>query len=311
MLLPYTIIVRLCYFIYGTTETSFTGTNVIFDTLTGWINSPVWEGVLTVLLIFIEAWVLNHILNRNRLEKNLSSIAGVIYILLMSAHPSFLEFTPIILANLFVLFGFQAIFKIYKKPLSAIYIFNAGLMFGLASLMFRPYLVLLLLGLIGVLILNSISLQRFFQFVLAFLLAYYLSYVIFLNLGLGESFIQDIWYYRFYNPFPLSTEGNVIMAIAGLTILIVTLSYNSYMIKKSIQAQQKIDMFFWLMLLLLFGVFMTSELELYMLTLLAIPLAALLHINVLKFKNNFVPEFIHLLLLVGILAYQYSVHLLQ
>jgi len=229
----------------------------------------------------------------------------------MSAHVSFLSLTPVIVANLFVLFRFQAIFKIYKKPLSAIYIFNAGLMFGIASLVFRPYLMLVLLGVLGVLILNSLNLQRFFQFLVGFIVAYYLSYVVLLNMATGTPMINDLWHFQLYNPFPLSIEGNVILAITGFLILIVTLSYNSYMLKKSIQAQQKIDLFFWLMLLLLVGVFMTTGLELYMLTLLAIPLAALLHMNVLKFKNNFVPEFIHFLVLIGILAYHYSVHLLQ
>lgn len=311
MLLPYTIILRMSPFIYGSVEPAEASTGIYYRSLVGWIESPVWQGVLAILLIFIEAWLLNHLLNRNRLEKNLSSIAGLLYILLMSAHGSFLSLTPVIVANLFVLFGFQAIFKIYKKPLSAIYIFNAGLMFGIASLVFRPYQMLLFLGVLGVLILNSLNLQRFFQFLIGFIAAYYLSYVVFLNLGESAAFLNDLWYFRLSNPFPLPIEGNVILAITGFLILVVTLSYNAYMLKKSIQAQQKIDLFFWLMLLLLVGVFMATGLELYMLTLLAIPLAALLHMNVLKFKNNFVPEFIHFLVLIGILAYHYSVHLLQ
>lgn len=311
MLLPYTIIVRMSPFIYGSVETADTSHGVFYRSLVGWIESPIWQGVLAILLIFIEAWLLNHILNRNRLEKNLTSIAGVLYVVLMSAHVSFLGLTPVIVANLFVLFGFQAIFKIYKKPLSAIYIFNAGLMFGMASLVFRPYLMLVILGVLAVLILNSLNLQRFFQFLVGFVVAYYLSYVVFLNVGQASFFVDDLWHFQLHNPFPLTIEGNVIVAITGFLILIVTLSYNSYMIKKSIQAQQKIDLFFWLMLLLLVGVFMTMGLELYILTLLAIPLATFLHINVLKFKNNFVPEFIHFLVLIGILAYHYSVHLLQ
>jgi len=267
------------------------------------------ETLLAIVLIFIEAWLLNHIINRNRLEKNLTSIAGMIYILLMSAHPSFLGLSPVIVANLFVLLGLSAIFKIYKKPLAAIFIFNAGLFFGIASLIYRPYLILLVVGLLGVLILNTLSLRRAFQFIIGFVLSYYLSYVLFLNLGAGESYLSDWWFFKMSNPFPFGTEGYIILATVMILVLFALLSYNSYMIKKSIQAQQKIDLFFWIMMFALPAVFLMENLRIEMLTILAIPLAALMHMNVVRSKNSFVPEFLHLLVLLGILGYQYSVHL--
>lgn len=296
-------------FFGGHSDTEDFSGGFLNQSVVGWINNFTLEAILAILLLFIEAWLLNYIINRNRLEKNLTSIPGMIYILLMSAHPSFLGLSPIIVGNLFVLLGLGALFKIYKKPLAAIFIFNAGLFFGIASLIYRPYLILLVVGFLGVLILNTLSLKRAFQFFIGFLLSYYLSYVLFLNLGAGESFLNDWWWLKIFNPFPFETEGYVILAVILILVLFTLLSYNSYMIKKSIQVQQKIDLFFWIMLFAFPAIFLIENLRIEMLTILAIPLAVLLHMNVVRSKNSFVPEFLHLLVLLGILGYQYSVHL--
>jgi hypothetical protein len=310
MLLPYVLIVRGEPFLYPEGSEAMLQGGFFYQSLVSWIENPAILRVIAILLIFIEAWLLNHIVNRNRLERNLSSLAGLIYILLMSAIPLFLGMTPVILANLFLLFGFQAIFKIYKKPLSAIFIFNAGLMFGLASLIYRPYMVMLILGLMGVIILNTINLKRLFQLLIGFLMSYVFCYTYFLNIGVGPGFLLDIWVVKWSNPFPMDVAGYLLLGIMGLLILITLLSYNSYMVKKSIQAQQKMDLFYWFMMLSLPGVFMMAQMESYMITVLAIPLGALLHINVQKFKPNFVAEILHLLVVIGILSLQYSVHLL-
>jgi len=265
MLLPYALLLRCSQLIFPPESVPrFESGGILYELLIGWIPSGAFEILLSTIFIFLEAWVVNLIINRNRLAKSQNALAGMIYVLLMSIF-----------------------YKIYKKPKSSFHIFNTGMFFGLASLCFNPYLLLLPVGILGILILNSIDLKRILQLLIGFGISYYLLYIILLNLGLGDELLESIKGLTFHNPFPMSIEGYIQLGIISLLITIGLLSYNSYMIKKSIQAQQKINMFYWIMLLALPAGIFLADLDLFHTTILAIPLAVMMHMSVLKIKNNF------------------------
>ncbi len=309
MLLPYALVLRISSFLYESKLPDYVG-GVFFEFIESFISSSFWSKCIALLLLFVEAWILNIITNRNRLSRLQNSLPGMLFVLLASASPHFHYFNPVFLSTLFVLLGIKELYKIYKKPLSALFIFNAGFLFALAVLCYSPWIVLVIYGLLGILILNAIDFKRILQFLIGFFLPFYLTYTVCLNVGQSDLFFELLPKWSLNIPQGFTLEDYIYLGTTLFFLLVVVFSYNLYMIKKSIQAQQKIDMFFWLMILCFIGMFSVGDYWYYQISILALPIGFLLHMNLLKYKTNFIPGLIHFVLLTTILGYQFSVHLL-
>jgi len=308
-LLPYTILVRLHDFIYPQAAVNYNG-GILYDLVLTACKSSTAQSIVAIALIFIQAWMINYTISRNRLTKNFTSLAGLFYILFMSVCLHFQGLNPIIIGNTFLILSIQELFNIYRKPRAAIYLFNAGLYLGMAMLVFYPYVIFIILGLLGILIMNVISIKRILQFIIGVAVPIYLFFTV-LYFNQTE---QDLW-----NGLPFFTipDFSKITALdyfhlvpAALAILIAIFSYNSYMQKQSIQVQNKLDLLFWMILLSIAFVFFTESVDYFLLQILAFPLSVLLHINFMRLKYDFVGGMIHLIVLLGILALHFSVHLI-
>jgi len=308
LLLPYTILVRLHDFIYPQPVEAHDG-GILYDLIISVCKTGMTQSVVAVILIFIQAWMINYMVSRNRLTKNFTSLAGIIYILFMSACVDMHGLNPIIVANTFIILFFQELFYIYKKPRSAMYLFNAGFYLGMATLVFFPVIAFVIVGLLGILIINVISIKRMLQFLIGVSAPIYLFFTL-LYFNQSE---QDLWQGVFHFGLPDFSNISLLdyyhLIPAGLGLLFIIFSYNGYMQKQSIQVQNKLDLLFWMLLFSILIPILSVETSYFLLQILAFPLAIFLHINFMRLEHDFVGGMIHLVALLGIFALHFSVHL--
>jgi len=308
-MLPYVILLRLHDFLYPQAIQAHDG-GILYDLIVSTIDNATIQSVIGVVLIFIQAWMINYTISRNRLTKNFTSLAGIFYIIFMSACLQMHGLNPIIIGNTLLILFIQELFYIYKKPRSAMYLFNAGLYLGLAMLIFFPYVIFLIVGLLGILIMNVISIKRILQFLIGAGVPIFLFFTM-LYINQNEALLwEGIDYFSIPDFLRLTLKDYYHLAPPLLGILVAIFSYNSYMQKQSIQVQNKLDLLYWMMLFSLVIPFITQNVSYYLLQILAFPLAVLLHINFLRIKHDFVGGLIHLVVLIAILALHFSVHLI-
>lgn len=308
LLLPYTILVRLHDFIFPRPLVAHDG-GILYDLIIGICKTSISQSILAVALIFIQAWMINYTISRNRLTKNFTSLAGLIYILFMSACIDMHGINPIIIGNTFIILFFQELFYIYKKPRSAMYLFNAGFYLGMALLIFFPYVIIVPVGLLGILIMNVISIKRILQFLLGVATPLYLFFVLFYFNQNEHQLWNGIFHFNLPDLANFTLLNYYHLIPAGLGILFIIFSYNGYMQKQSIQVQNKLDLLFWMLLFSIFTPFLSGEISYFLLQIIAFPLAVFLHINFMQLKHDFVGGLIHLVILLGIFALHFSVHL--
>lgn len=275
--------------------------------VTKWIftalPSALLQSIVAIILVFVQAAYINRIVIRHRLGNEITLIPGLLYVLLTGLFPDLCRLSPALIANTGILMMLSQIFRTYKSPRVADNLFNIGFVIGLVALLVPHYIYLLVIGFVGILILRSIKLPEILQLLTGTVTSFLITY--------GYRYIfTDTFDIAYMDWFPtLSMEALhidgiqlVFTLVYVLLAIVLILNYRSYTSKKSIQAQKKIDLLFWVMLFSGVAMFMDGGMGVGSVVLMSIPIAIFLSINLLNIKKPMVQELIHLVILAGIFA---------
>jgi len=250
LLLIYGLVLHLAAF-YVPDTWQPAGYGVLGDWTYRWIDpKSIGAHILVVILLFIQGTTLNVIDFSNKLSRDFTLFPGVFLVLLASMAPSFLHLAPHHFANCFLLFSLAEVMKVYRKTRVADHLFNAGFYIGIASLWVPSYWVFLLFLFFGLNVLRSFSVRERLVVSSGFLVVWFLmGTVYFLMDRLPEFMDHQIWSgFVFWDVGALSFFSWFHLGILGLILFMALFRYNQIMQKRIMQAQKKIDLFYWVLL---------------------------------------------------------------
>ena len=309
-LIIYIVILRLSGFLFpmewSPSESGMLSRHVYQGVGTsGWLPS-----LIALLLVFIQAFLINVLVARFRISKEVTMIPGVFYVLLMSTMPDFLQLTPVLLGNSFLIFAIMSLFQTYKKSSVAGSIFNTGFWIGMASLFYFSNIAFVLFAIIGLATIRALRINEIFMIIIGAVIPYFLAGTFaFLvdalpqfhhlqiedNLGFLSFDWQPVW------------QNYATLAIFGILSIIAFFSFSTYFQKQSIQAQKYIQVLYYFMFVSVLTIFMQKGIRPSNLMLLAIPLSILLPLNFLSLKNKNLASTLHIIWLILVLAIQYKI----
>jgi hypothetical protein len=264
-----------------------------------WISSPLLQSILAILLIYIHAVYINRLVIKHRLAPEITLLPGLVYAVLVSMMPEFTPLSPHLLANSIILIVIGQLFKIYKAPKVADNIFNVGFWIGVASLLVPNYFYLIIIGLFSIFILRSVKQKELVQL---FSGLFTLFFIVVGSMYLYDMQILEEASKMNFSPHLsiFSIRGVEIYKFAGWALVAVftVFNYNTYTLKKSIQAQKKIDILFWFLLGSSVLLFLVSNVVAFNVLLACIPLAIFINVHLINTKNPLTQELIHVMLLV-------------
>ncbi|MEL6925008.1 MAG: hypothetical protein AAFO94_13245, partial [Bacteroidota bacterium] len=271
-------------------------------------TSGIGGEIICVLLILLQAILLNLMVSQYRIGKEITLFPGLIYALLVGGMPDAAHWAPVMIANTFFIVALFALFSTYKKSASAGAIFNVGLSIALASLFYYSYFWFFIMAIIGLSILRNFRLQELWTLLIGFMVPFYLTAVVYFWMDdLG-----GFWFQQFNANHTLldfrqiaGIDLTIKLVLFAILVLICLLSYSRYLMKKNIQVQKNIDILFWALLFAGVSVFIQSEAGPDHLMMLAPSLAILLSLSWLDLKPPYA-ELAHLLLLFTFLFLQYA-----
>ena len=269
----------------------------------GWLAN-----LFSILVLFTNGFLLNVLVSEQRFAKEVNLFPGLFYCLLSSAFPNFLALLPVHLANTFLILVLFEMLSIYRKPSCADRIFNIGFWISVASLFYFSYIVFLLLAIISLTIFRAFRLREQFMVIIGALTPYILvGTILFLTDQFPALIQQHFWANLAFLPLlNIQLEKHLPELIFFSIILLVVLtSYGLYMSRKNIEAQKKIDLIYWGILISAFSLFIQTNIPIWQLLFLAPFLGIFL---ALTFENlgNQTAEVLHILVLLGILFIQYQ-----
>lgn len=280
--------------------------------LFSWIgSSSTTADILALLLLFIQAILINYLVGHHKLTYENSMFPGIVYVLLMSFFPEFQHLSPILLASTFLLIGLSDVFECYQKGDAANNVFNAGLMLALATFFYAPAIYLILAFYLGFVSLKSFRIKEILQFVIGFAIPHFLLFVIAYWNDTITDYVQFQWVQPFgiIQSFPM-TNRYIFLKIGLFLVLMLAsfINYSNLSTKTYIHVKKKLDVTYWLMVIAAAGIFLQPEFTLADFQILCIPLAIFMGATLLQIKNKLLAEIIHLLILGMILSLQYLLY---
>jgi len=265
--------------------------------------------VLSALLIILQALLLNHLVIKHKLSRALSTIPAAIFVLFSCFVLEPIIFHPALFANLFALLSLASLFKIYKKHLPVATIFNSGFYMTIASLIYPPYLIFLILLILGLFSLRNLSIKESLQLLIGCLAPIYFASVYFYFSG-NFSLLTDHFYSNLSLPWK-DIDFNLLLftkvALTLITIIALVLYSNSAMKKKKYDAIKKIELSYWMLFLSLGSLFFTQVLSNSHLLLSSIPIAILGGLYMESKSNSITKEFLFILCIGVFIAFQVGI----
>lgn len=296
-----TFILRLYDIIHNVSYEMNGGEGPLFKFIYSLVGHPYLEQIVLAFLIFVQAFLTNRLVLRDTLMKPPNFYPAFFYLIFASLAFANDGFSPVLLASTFIILGCFEFFRIYKLFKSAIHIFNGGLLFSIASLIYPPCVILYVCCSIIILILRSYNIKERIQLLLGFTTPVYLLAIYFYltnDLSAIKSTFSNMGFYLHRIDF----TDQLSMASISIYVLFVLSSilyYRRVIIKKGIQIEKKLSSLYWIMLFVFFMIFLIDPLTINHLGLLAFPLSILIGSVILTIKQGILVELFGILSLVA------------
>ncbi len=281
----------------------------IYDGFHALINHPWSLYIFSSLLIFGHALLINRMVIKNRLSRELTQIPGMVYAFICSIFLSQLDMFSILFANTFLIIGLQQLFNLNKHPKPSIPLSLAGFFTAIAGVLYFPYTLLVILSISAINGLRSISFRSIFQYLLAFLSVFVIlgSYLFWLEKL--SFFFSEQWFANLSIMFDFlnwKTFDWIGFALVIAIQLIFLLFFNEFIKKKGLAARKKISILFQWQALCILATLMVCLIEPSSITVLALSTSVFVTMMYLTSKNKFIYEILHFVCLALILNHHFS-----
>lgn len=259
-------------------------------------------------LVLFQAIMLVVMVNGNRLNNDSNLLPGVFYCLFASMVPEFMFPTAVLLSNTFLIFALIELMAVYKLPVAAGRLFNAGLWIGVAGLFYFSSLFLVVFVIWGVSILRAYNIGEFVVVLLGLITPLFLAGTVFYLIDRFPEFwdiqfSQNLAFLDFdSSPGSLFWLKTIIFVIL---ILVALLSSTALFQKRIMQVQKKISILFGFLLFSGLIVLFQGQVDVSHWLIACIPLAAFFSMTFSAMPSQWA-EVVHLLMLAGGMALAYS-----
>jgi len=286
-----------------------TSAGVLSEFVYGYVGTSGWlPNLLAMILVLLQALLLNVLAARFRVSKEVTMFPGVFYILLMSTVPEFFHLSPVLMGNTFLILGISSLFNAYKKSSMADSIFNVGLWIGVAILFYYSNFIYLFLSILGLATIRNFRVNEFFMVLIGGIVPLFLGGVMMYLKDDLSGFFQTTFTDSFgFFDFQISKslESYVPLILFGLLILVVLGSGAILSQKQHIRTQKNIRILFYFIFLTVLTILFQKGIRIDQLQLLVIPLSLLVSLVFLSFKKKEIASGLHWVWLIGVLFLQY------
>ncbi len=307
LLLPYAIIIRLYSLIHPLKLTPVEEGGTLYKLLLKILpENPLIYSIFSIIIVFIEAILINRLVIKNRFTRDMSLLPGMFFILLSSLSPEMLKFSPFITGLFFIILSFNELFKTYKKYYSERMLYNVGLYMSIAVLFYFNFVILFIILILGFLSIRTLKIRELFQLLSGVLtVIYFYAFTMFFydkNIILPKIKIYTISRY-----FTHDIASIIIYSIFIFLFFYSTFTYRKFIIKKSIQSQKKINILFWLLLFtIIISIFFKPGFLLNYMVVIAFPLSVFVSMIYQRIKNNLIAEIVNFVIIFTILVYHFQ-----
>ncbi len=269
------------------------------------LGYPLIAVAASILILYLQALMLNSVVGEHRLVERNQLITGAIYVLLMSSQPEMVQPNVMLLVNFLLILLLHIILKLYGANESFSALFDAGFLAGLASLLYFPAISFMLFIVLSLMVFQLFRWREWVIPVLGFLAPYLLIATWYFWLGqLEEKLRLLISRFDFQVPdYPdISTETLTIWGLIALMILLGLGKILKLTAEGAVDSRRKSRVVFYMLLVAILSAFFAGQTITTRACLEVIPVVIFLGAYVSRLRKLFLAELLLSMLVIAIVA---------
>lgn len=269
--------------------------------------APSTNVLLTLALTLIQALSLNKIISHFNFFKKPNFLTALMYMTLVSLFLPFLILSPTLICNFIAIWMLSKLFTIYNQSDVKGLMFDLGIIVAIGSLIYFPFIVMLLLLWIALIIFRPFIWREWLTPLLGFINVYFLIGVVYYWQGRFEEF--KAIFTPFTNPLPTSVPFDyhdlLVTIPIGIGLLFFLALLKDHYFKSVVQIRKSFQLLFF-MLVLVFGSFYLNEtININHFLLCAPPLAIYLAYYFTYAKTKWLYESLYIIIICTIIYFQF------
>lgn len=264
--------------------------------------SPVVNVLIATFLVILQAILFNTVVNRHSLLTKPTYLPALLYVTGSSLFLQFLILSPPLICNFILIWIMDKFLKIGKSPNALMVLFDVGMLIALGTLIYFPFIVLLVMLWLSLLLYRSFSWREWVSGLIGFLTIFFFVAVFYYwNDNINQFF--QIWR-PLINKFPsvLQINYNDYLVLLPVTVIIVlaALQLRENFFRSFISTRKAFQMLFFMFLVAIVSFYTKPDFRVYHFLLSVPPGAVLLAYYFCNAKKRWVYESLFAVLVISI-----------
>lgn len=272
------------------------------------VISSVFNLFLASALVFLQAILLNYLINHYNLLGRSTFLPALMYITITGLFIPFLMLSPPLICNFLVIWMLFKLFDLYKGSEVKSISYDLGMIVALGTLIYLPFIYMFLVIWVGMIIFRAFDWREWVACMIGFItIFFFLGVYYYLNDKLGRFF--DIW-------LPLGTKFpfhirlnyyNYLVLIPVILILVFCFfKLQQNFLKSYVQTRKAFQLLFFVFLIAGFSFYVRTDFHLDHFLLCAVPAAVFFAYYFLYATTRWFYESLYILLLASIIYFQFN-----
>ncbi|TAH03343.1 MAG: beta-carotene 15,15'-monooxygenase [Sphingobacteriales bacterium] len=266
---------------------------------------------LTALLIFLQAFLFNLIVNKHNLLGKQTYLPALLYVVFCSLLVPFLTLSVPLVCNFFILYIFNKLLQIYKQPDAIAPLFDIGLVIGLATIIYYPLAFLLFFCWACVIVLRPFYWREWLSSLIAFTtIQFFLAVYYYNHQNLGV-FI-NMWQ-LFKTPINFYDNLNLnqfwVLAPIAIVLLLALFKVGANFFKSFVLVRKGFIILLFMTFALIASFYLSQNFSINHFILLAIPVSFLMAYYFLYAKRKWIYETLFVAVLATIIYFEVATQL--
>ncbi len=258
--------------------------------------------ILAGALTFIQALLINGVINGNKITTRKNYVGGLLFILLASWLPPQLLLSPAGISLTFIIILIGRIFGLIRKEKAYGDVYDIGFLVALAALFYLPAVVFVLFGFIGLSTVRPFVYREWIIVLLGFLSPLFVTFTYYYVTG---SAVPVLFAGGWLKGLDLNYITLISVGMLGALTLAVLLLLPAVLYSNLIQVRKFSTLLIFSVFVIAGAFFLQWPANWSHLVYLALPTGVLGTMLVMQIKNETVSEVMHLILILLVLAGQY------
>jgi len=254
------------------------------------------------ILIFIQALIFNRIINNHGLLAKPSFLPALLYITGASLFEPFLILSPTLICNFLLIVIMDKLLKLGKAPNAIMIMFDVGMLIALGTLIYFPFVVMLLLIWLSLLLYRSFSWREWVSGLVGFLsVVFFLAVFYYWNDNLGMFY--KIWLplkNKFPSAFKIQYNDYLVLVPVAVMMVLAMIQLRENFFRSFISTRKAFQMLFFMFLISILSFYTKPNFKLYHFLLCVPPGAVLLAYYFSNATKRWFYESLFLILVVAI-----------